>query len=412
MVYEQLDARVNRMSNALRRLGARPGDHVAILMVNCPQMLETMLACFKAGCGAVPINFRLHASEVAFIIDNSEASILVTTHEFDEQVAQIRGDLPRLSQVVTSGPATAEVQNYDEVIAAESEHFTDTHVAPSDIAWLFYTSGTTGVPKGAMLTHRNLAGMTERFYSDICPAFGDNEVVLYAAPLSHGSGLYSLPNIGRAATHVFLESTSFDPQVVLRAIELERVTNLFAAPAMIKRLVDCPAIHHTDVSSLKALVWGGAPMMVEDLRRAIAKIPNMVQIYGLGEIPMTITYLPQYDHVVYGSEAQTKRLASAGIRRTNTEVAIVGSDDRFLPTGEMGEVVTRSEVMTKGYWRDPEATAELLRNGWLHTGDLGYFVEDGYLFLMDRSKDMIISFLPKAWACCPWTFSFSNCLTA
>ena len=389
--YDQFNARVNRLANALRTLGARPRDNVAILMVNGQQMLEAMFAAFKAGCGAVPINFRLHPTEFAYIIDNSEASILFTTADFDEPVSQVRDDLPRVQHIVTTGTATSELHNYDAVLAAESSELADVEVAPDDVAWLFYTSGTTGVPKGAMLTHANLLGMTERFYTDICPDFGNTEVVLHAAPLSHGSGLYALPNIGRAAAHVFLESTSFDPDVVLKTIESQGVTNLFAAPAMIKRLIDCPASRHTDVSSLKALIWGGAPMMVEDLQQAIATFPNMVQIYGLGETPMTITYLPQRDHILGGNEALAKRLASAGVRRTNVEVEIVDADDNFLTAGEMGQVVTRSDVMTKGYWRDPEATADTLRNGWLHTGDLGYFDNDGYLFLMDRSKDMIIS---------------------
>ena len=234
--------------------------------------------------------------------------------------------------------------------------------------------------------------MTQDFFASMCPGFGRDEVVIHAAPLSHGSGLYAIPNIAKASTNIIPASKSFDPQAILSSIEKHRVTNMFGAPTMIKLLVDSPAISQFDHSSLKAIVYGGAPMLVEDLTRAIKCFgPCLVQLYGQGESPMTISYLPHEDHVLNGTNKQMKRLASAGIAHTDVEIAIVDSQDRQLPTGERGEIVTRSDLVMKGYWRNPDATNECLRGGWLHTGDIGSFDESGYLTLKDRSKDVIIS---------------------
>ena len=392
LTYAQFNARANRLSNVLYRLGIKQGDNVAVLMYNCGEMLESMFASFKTGCGAVPINFRLHPREIAFIIDHSEARAVIVSPEFNTSILDIRDHIPGVRHIITLSDARDELLDYEGLLAAESERFEDADVAPDDVAWIFYTSGTTGMPKGAMLTHRNLLAMTMNFYGDMCPGFGPTDVALHAAPLSHGSGCYALPNTGKGAANVILESKSFDPELVLRTIENYRVTNMFAAPTMIKRLIDSPMIDRYDLSSLKALNYGGAPMLVEDLIQAIKKLgPCLVQLYGQAESPMTITYLPHQDHVVEGTSAQMKQLASAGIPRTDVEIKIVESDDNELPSGEMGEVVTRSDLVMKGYWRNPEVTAETLRNGWLHTGDIGFIDERGYLFLMDRSKDMIIS---------------------
>ena len=247
------------------------------------------------------------------------------------------------------------------------------------------------MPKGAMLTHRNILAMIMNFYADMA-SLGPDDAILHAAPLSHGSGLYGLPNIAKAATNVILDSKSFDPKLVFQTIEKYRITNMFAAPTMIKLLVESEAVDCYDHSSLKCLNYGGAPMYVEDLKRALQKLgPCLVQLYGQGESPMTITYLPHRDHVINGTPEQEKRLSSTGIERTDVEVKIFDANDQELPPGEIGEVVTRSDLVMKGYWRNPEATAETIRNGWLHTGDVGYMDEHGYLFLMDRSKDMIIT---------------------
>jgi acyl-CoA synthetase (AMP-forming)/AMP-acid ligase II len=391
--YARFDERVNQLANALSALGITRGDHVAILMYNRPEMLEAMFACFKAGCGVVPINFRLHPQECAFIIDHSSARAVVISSEFSEALDSIEEQIPQVKDVITVGPpGSTEPSAYEEMLAANSALFEDIDVAADDIAWLFYTSGTTGQPKGAMLTHRNLLAMTMSFYADLSCNFGPDDVTLHAAPLSHGSGLYGLPNVGKGAAHIFLESTSFDPEEVFRAIEAYGVTNMFAAPTMVKRLLDHPAVDRFDHSSLSALIYGGGPMLVEDLTKAIEKLgPCLAQLYGQGESPMTITYLPHRDHILAGNADQMKRLGAAGIPRTDVEVRIRDKDDVEVPCGEMGEVVTRSDLVMKGYWRNPEATTETLKNGWLHTGDMGYMDERGYLFLMDRSKDMIIS---------------------
>ncbi|MFH0845447.1 MAG: AMP-binding protein, partial [Pseudomonadota bacterium] len=265
-------------------------------------------------------------------------------------------------------------------------------VRPDDLAWIFYTSGTTGMPKGAMLTHRNLLAMTMNFYADVCPGFGPDDVKLHAAPLSHATGLYALPSIGKAAANIVLESRSFDPELVFKTIQDYGVTNMFAAPTMVKILVDSPFREKFDRSSLRVLYYGGAPMLVEDMKEAMEKLGScLIQLYGQGESPNTITHLPPRDHVPAGTPAQMKRLASAGFPRTDVEVRILDPEDKELPAGEMGEIVTRSDVVMRGYWRNPKATADTLRNGWLHTGDVGYMDEAGYVFIMDRSKDMIIS---------------------
>ncbi len=392
LTYSQFNSRVNQLANALNRQGIGHGDNVALLQYNYPEMLESMFACFKAGCGAVPINFRLHANEFSFIIDHSEAKAVILSPEFNKSIQEIRGRIKKVRQLITLSGGQDELLDYERVLSAESDQFSDVPVQPDDLAWLFYTSGTTGMPKGAMLTHRNLVAATMNFFADICPGFGSAEVILHAAPLSHGSGLYALPNIGKGGLNVVLESKSFNPGLVFEAIEKYKVTNMFAAPTMVKLMVDSPEASHYDHSSLKALVYGGAPMLVEDLKEAIRKLgPCLVQLFGQGESPMTITYLPHDDHVLKGNATQTKRLGSAGIQRTDVEVAVFDTKGRELPPNKTGEIVTRSDLVMKGYWRNPEATAETIKNGWLHTGDMGYMDENGYLFIMDRSKDMIIS---------------------
>jgi acyl-CoA synthetase (AMP-forming)/AMP-acid ligase II len=390
--YSLFNTRCNRLANALLSLGLAKGEQVAILQYNRSEAFECIFACFKAGLGAVPINFRLHPKEFAYIIDHSQSKAVVVSREFNEAILSVRHRLSGVRHILSLSGDGGELLDYERVLENSLERFTDADVEPDDLAWLFYTSGTTGEPKGATLTHRNLMAMTMSFYADICPGFGPSDVILHAAPISHGSGLYGLPNIGKGATNVILDKKSFDPEGVFQAIETHGVTNMFVAPTMIKMMIDHPEIDRYDHSSLRSLIYGGAPILVEDLKKAMKKLGHcLIQLYGQGESPMTITYLPHADHRLDADQAHGNRLASAGFARTNVEVKIFDEDDNELPRGEIGEIVTRSDAVMKGYWRNPKATSDSLRNGWLHTGDVGYLDDHGYLFLMDRSKDMIIS---------------------
>jgi acyl-CoA synthetase (AMP-forming)/AMP-acid ligase II len=255
--------------------------------------------------------------------------------------------------------------------------------SPAERAWLFYTSGTTGRPKGAVLTHRTLLFMSQCYYADI-DRVGPGDTHLCAAPVSHGAGLYALPFLLQGARQIVLPH--FDLGDVLDIIARHDKVSMFAAPTMLTRLVHAPQTAAADLSRLKTIYYGGGPMYVADLERALAIFgPRLYQLYGQGESPMTIAGLQQHLHT------DERRLASAGYPRTGCLVKVVGDDGIELPSGEIGEIVTKGDCVMEGYWQNPEANAETLRGGWLHTGDLGSMDADGLLTLRDRSKDMIIS---------------------
>ena len=391
LTYQQANTRINKLANALTSLGIKKGKNVAILLHNCPEFIETLFACFKAGIGTVPINFRLHPKECSFIIDNSEGVAVVLGDDFRDSLYALKDEMPMVKHYICISEPLVGMLQYEAMLKEQSPTFIDVDVERDDLAWLFYTSGTTGQPKGAMLTHHNLMTMTMNFFADMSP-LDYRDVILHAAPLSHGSGLYSLPNVAKGAANVILKSKSFEPKSVFENIQRRKVTNMFAAPAMIKRLVTSPDIDKYDLSSIKCIHYGGAPIYEEDLKEAVKKIGQVfVQLFGQAESPMTISYLRKEEHLLEGTEEQMKRLTSAGIPRTDVEVKIFDENDKELPPGKMGEIVVRGEVVMKGYWRNPQATAETLRGGWLHTGDLGIMDERGYVYILDRAKDMIIS---------------------
>ncbi len=391
LTYEQANARINRLANAFRELEIERGSTVTILLHNCPEFLEALYACFKAGITAVPMNFRLHPRECAFIIDNSESVAVIVGDDFWSSLYNLKDLMPKVRHFICTADPTEGMLPYETLLNGQSARFNDVEVERDDVAWLFYTSGTTGNPKGAMLTHHSLMAMTMSFFADMT-SLGPEDAILHAAPLSHGSGLYSLPNVAKAAANIISATRAFEPKEVFETIQRWGVTNAFLAPAMIKRLITSPQIDDYDLSSVKCIHYGGAPIYTEDLKAAVTKMGRIfVQLYGQGESPMTISYLRMEDHLLEGTDEQMKRLTSAGIARTDVEVRIFDADDNEVSCGQMGEIVVRGEVVMKGYWRNPEATAQTLRHGWLHTGDLGIMDESGYLYLLDRAKDVIIS---------------------
>jgi acyl-CoA synthetase (AMP-forming)/AMP-acid ligase II len=364
--------------------GLSPGDRVAIVMRNRPEYLEAQFATWHAGLIAVPVNARLHRDEIAYILDHSETSVVLTDADHADDIESLVGTVRSVrAAVVVPG------ERWDRLTAAPAASLVDRQ--PTDGAWLFYTSGTTGRPKGATLTHRNLLMASLSYYADI-DAVAPTDSVLHAAPLSHGSGLYGLPHIAKGAVSVVPSSGAVDGDEIAALLARWPGMSFFAAPTMIKRLTGDRAIAAADLSHLKTIIYGGAPMYLADLQDALGVFgPRLSQIYGQGETPMTITGLSKSDHANTDHPRWVERMQSVGVPRTDVEVRVVGDDDRALPVGEIGEVIVRGDVVMAGYWKQPDATAESLRGGWLHTGDVGSFDADGYLTLRDRSKDLIIS---------------------
>ena len=379
--YRDLATRAARLAGALRdRFRLQPGERVAVVAKNSPAYLELLYGIWHAGLAAVPANAKLHGAELGYILDHSGARVCFASPGLDGEIAPHVP--PSLKHLITIGGA-----DYEALFTADA-----IDLAPrdgNDLAWLFYTSGTTGRPKGAMLTHRVLIEASLAYGSEVDPV-APSDAILHAAPMSHGSGLYIMQHVARLGVQVTPESGGFEPEEVFAVINAWPRASMFAAPTMIKRLVACPADCKAD--NIRTLIWGGAPMYGEDALSALDRFgPRLAQIYGQGEAPMTITTLSKEDIADRGHPYWRERLASAGKPYANVEVMIADADDKPVAPGETGEILVRGDVVMAGYWRNEEASAASLRGGWLHTGDVGAFDGEGYLHLKDRSKDLIIS---------------------
>jgi long-chain acyl-CoA synthetase len=377
--YGALADTAARLAGGLDRLGMRPGDRVALVMRNCPSYVEALYACWHGGLVAVPVNAKLHPREIAYIVQHSGARVVLATQDLAAAAAD------------AGAAAVVAVDSADWRRLCQAHPLAAVARADGDPAWLFYTSGTTGRPKGATLTHRNLLAMTQGYLTDVdeVPA---GSTILHAAPMSHGSGLYNFPFVLRGELQAIPESGGFHPDEMFRLFRRHRHVALFAAPTMVKRLVDHAMAAGADPANLRTIVYGGGPMYLADCKAALAALGNrLVQIYGQGETPMTITVLPRWLHADTAHPRFEERLASVGVAQSGIELRVADDTDRDLPVGEVGEILVRGDTVMMGYWNDPVATEKTLRGGWLHTGDMGVLDADGFLTLKDRCKDLIIS---------------------
>ncbi len=382
--YRELNRRINKLANGLLSLGLKKGDRVGLLFHNSLAYLESYLALYKAGLVWVRLNARLHSSEIKGMIEDSGALVLIHGPEFFETVEKIS---PEVRWLIQKGKGSGK--DYDDFLQKGSEQEPRVDVALDDLSDLWYTSGTTGAPKGIMLTHRNILTCTHLLLCDIYDITQEDKLLTVGA-LSHAGSVRILPFIIRGATN-YLHS-HFDPVKVFKEIEASKITDLSTVPTMLIGLMDNPERPRFNLSSLKRITYAGSPMPVERIKEALKLFgPILDQSYGQAESIITITHLSRQEHILNNDPARERRLASAGREYPGVQVKVVDEKDQPLDSGQIGEVITRSDLVMRGYWNQPDKTEEALRGGWLHTGDIGYVDEDGYLYLVDRQHDKIIT---------------------
>lgn len=384
--FREVADRVARLAGAFGSLGIREGDRIAMLSLNSDRYSEYLLAVPWAGAVVNPINIRWSAAEIAYSLRDSDTRVLLIDDTFLPLLAELRSNASDLDVVIHcgDGPTPAGALGYEELIEA-NKPVPDAHRSGSDLAGIFYTGGTSGHPKGVMLTHDNL--MTSALGSLASGFFlTSGGPLLHAAPMFHLADLAIwLAQVLRGGTHVFVPA--FRPDWVLQAAQAHQISDLLLVPTMVQMLVDHPSLPDYDTSSLRMVMYGGSPISAALLERAAQRLPTaaFVQAYGMTEVSPVATLLAPKDH----DDPTLRR--SGGQAAPHSEVRIVGDDDAELPRGEVGEIVVRGGHVMAGYWGKPEETAAALRGGWMHTGDAGYLDDRGYVFVVDRLKDMIVS---------------------
>jgi long-chain acyl-CoA synthetase len=376
--YRELAQRAARLAHWLHALGVRPGERVGLFMPNRPEYLVLLWGAWWAGAAAVPINAKLHPREAGWILQHSGARLAFCA---DAQRDALAALVPQVA-LHTDAPVTVDAAAPEATLVPRDD---------TEAAWLFYTSGTTGKPKGVTLGARQLRQASLAYLSEVQSVL-PGHCMLHPAPLSHGGGLYHLPYVMHGGVNVVPTSGGFEPDEILDLAAHWRQASFFAAPTMVRRLVDHMHASGRRGDGLATICYGGGPMYLADIEEALRVVgAHFAQIYGQGESPMTITVLPR--HVIEDAShpRYRERLASVGYAQPMVELSIRSAEGVELAVGQTGEVCVRGDVVMQGYWADPEASAAALRDGWLCTGDVGRLDAEGYLTLLDRSKDLIIS---------------------
>ena len=389
LTFREFNDRVNRLANALLSLGLKKGDRVASVSPNRYQLVEIAFACHKIGLIGVPLNARLSTAEMLYMINNAEASILILGPEYIEEIEKVRSEIKTVTHYISILQTPPSMIDYEDTVCSASAEEPKIEVEMDDIFELKYTSGTTGRIKAAMMPYRSKLCQARKILlrdSNI----NKDSAMCHVAPITHASGLFILPLIMVGGRSVILPG--FDIPLMLKTIQKERITHLLAVPTMLNVLMAYPDITKYDLSSIKTISYAASPMPVGGIKQALEIFgPVLAQGYGLTEASGGITCLSKEDHLIDGDPKKLKRLASAGRPVIECDVRVVNEKGEDVKPGEVGEVIERGDDIMLGYWKDPELTAATLRNGWLYTKDMATVDEDGYIYLVDRKGDMIIS---------------------
>ena len=386
--WRETGERVARLAAGFRALGVNAGDRIAILSLNSDRYLEVYLATGWAGGVVVPLNIRWSQLENEDAMRDCRARVLLVDKAFAPIAAALANKIDGLTLVYADdGEVPAGMQDFEALLRG-SDPMPDAMRDSSDLAGIFYTGGTTGRSKGVMLSHGNLMANAMNALAE--GLFAGSAVYLHAAPMFHlanGAAMYSILLSGGSNVIV----PGFTPEGVMAAFQNERVTDVLLVPTMIQILADHPALGSYDTSSVRKIVYGASPISEAVLDRAISAFPNaqFTQAYGMTELAPIATLLHWNEHI--GSGRAKNRHRSAGRASLACEVRIVDSENNPVPCGKVGEIIARGDNVMMGYWERPEETARAIVDGWMHTGDGGYIDEHGFVFVVDRVKDMIIS---------------------